>query len=763
MKSKKRKGTAMWYSKLSIRNKLIVLFVPTILILIIAGMVIVRKTIAMVLDKNLEASHNIIGHLAAEAVKTGMEFGDSDLIKESLKGFVNNSKISYVKVLNDKGDVLFSYGNENSHQLNHASASETWYENNNLFMKVPVSSNGKLLGRVIVGQSLEDRNKALSFATNILLILTALGSVAIILFLIKITERLTIPLRQLKKQALKLSEGHLEVAIKYPYEDELGSLIEAFNQMSGAIHQKVNFARELAAGNIENQIEVLSENDVLGKALREVKISLQTMVGELNDLINQQRNGIIDARCKTDQLNGIYAEVLNNLNQALDVVIDPLKETIEILNQYANGNLEHILKELPGDLGQLSDAVQTIQSNLNTLVNESIRQVEEAKNGNLKYRSDAEKLQGAYREILVGFNQTLENMTSPVTEIKDALEKLAEGDLRVKIESDFPGEFSAMKNAFNQSVTALHEALSSISIAVEQIQGGANQVADSSQAVSQGATEQASSLEETTASIEEIAQQAKQNSGYALKANQISSEAQKAAEQGNLQLEEMLKAILTIKNSSDQISKVIKVIDEIAFQTNLLALNAAVEAARAGIHGKGFAVVAEEVRSLAQRSAKAAKETEQLIQNSSQQVKDGTEIANKTVETLQSIIQNTIQVSDLIDEIASASTEQVEGIEQISNALKQIDQVTQANAASAEQSATAADQLSSQANYLQKMVSHFKFYNIGKINSAEAFKANSKMQMGNQYKSFQNNGNGNNGNGKAEVAFDLNDDDFGDF
>ncbi len=749
----------MWYSRLSIRNKLIVLFIPMLMVLIIAGMIIVRKITAMALDKNLEASHKIIGHLAVEAVKTGMEFGDTDLIKESLKGFVNSNKISYVKVLNDKGEVLFSYGRENRYQLNHAASSELWYEDNELFLETPVTSNNKLLGKVIIGQTLADRNNALTFATEILLLLSLVGIIIIVVFLIKITERLIIPLKQLKKQALKLAEGQLEVAIKYPYEDELGSLIHAFNKMSGAILQKVNFARQLAAGKIENEIEVLSENDVLGKALKDVKLSLLSMVEELNQLIHQQQNGNVNARCQTDKLNGIYADVLNNLNQALDVVVEPLKETIEILNQYAAGNLDHVLKELPGDLGQLTEAVKTIQFSLNTLVMESIKQVEEAKNGNLKYRSEAEKLQGAYREILSGFNQTLENMTTPVNEIKHALKKLAEGDLRVKIEADYPGEFGVMKEAFNQSVTALHEALSSILIAVEQIQGGANQVADSSQAVSQGATEQASSLEETTASIEEIAQQARLNSEHAAKANQVSSEAQKAAEQGSLQLEEMLKAILTIKDSSDQISKVIKVIDEIAFQTNLLALNAAVEAARAGVHGKGFAVVAEEVRNLAQRSAKAAKETEQLIQNSGQKVKDGTEIANKTAETLQSIIKNTIEVSDLIDEIASASAEQVEGIDQVSKALKQIDQVTQANAASAEQSAAAADQLSSQASYLQKMVGHFKFYNITNPNSTDSFLVDEDQR----FKPFPNKQNGNNGNGKTEAVFDLNDDDFGEF
>ena len=754
----------MQYSKLSIRNKLIVLFIPTLLVMILCGMIIIRKITAVALDKNLESSHTIIGNLAAEAVKTGLEFGDTDLIKESLRGFVDNSQISFVKVINEKGEALFSYGKLNNNDLNYTARSDIWYDQNDLFVKVPVISKGKVIGKVVVGQTLQSRNKALGFATNVLILLSVLGIIVIVLFIVKISERLVLPLKQLKKQAQALSEGKLEVSIKYPYEDELGALIDAFNRMSKAIHRKVENARQLASGKIDEEINLLSENDELGKALNEVKVSLGVMIDELNGLVKEQQQGNIYARCNTDGLSGVYARVLSNLNQALDVLVEPIKETIEILNQYAHGDLKHTLKELPGELSRLTRAISTIQANLNLLVQESIKQVEEAKNGNLKYRSDADKLSGAYREILAGFNQTLENMTAPVNEIKHALEKLAEGDLRVEIHSGHPGEFGVMEAALNQSVKALHEVLSAIAIAVEQIQGGADQVADSSQAVSQGATEQASSLQETSASIEEISAQARQNSEHAAQANQISSEAQKAAEHGNLQLEQMLKAMLDIEESSAQISKVIKVIDEIAFQTNLLALNAAVEAARAGVHGKGFAVVAEEVRNLAQRSARAAKETEELIQSSTQKVKSGTEIAHKTAETLQSIITNTIKVSDLIDEIASASAEQVAGIEQVSQALKQVDQVTQANAASAEQSAAAADELSSQASYLQKMVAHFK---LTEVSAGDKMKENFNHASQVAYRKAtgrkRKNMNKNNGNGNGQPILDLTDDDFGEF
>jgi len=237
----------------------------------------------------------------------------------------------------------------------------------------------------------------------------------------------------------------------------------------------------------------------------------------------------------------------------------------------------------------------------------------------------------------------------------------------------------------------------------QQTLSAAQQVEASSQQLTQGATEQASSLEETSSALDEMASMTRQNADNAAKASLMAGETKLHAHKGNDSMKEMQGAMKAIGESGDKVGKIIKTIEEIAFQTNLLALNASVEAARAGEHGKGFAVVANEVRNLAQRASVAAKDTQQLIENSQARAKEGAEITLKTGEALGQIMLAAKKLAEAIDEIALASKEQADGITQITNAVSQADQVTQQNAASAEDSATASKDLTSQSESLKEI------------------------------------------------------------
>jgi methyl-accepting chemotaxis protein len=318
--------------------------------------------------------------------------------------------------------------------------------------------------------------------------------------------------------------------------------------------------------------------------------------------------------------------------------------------------------------------------------------------------------------ILLGF--IISRMISnPVKKLAQAADKLAEGDLDIEIEVRTKDEVGQLSYAFKKMTDNLNEVMSNIASAADQVSSGSKQVADSSIALSQGATEQASSVEQLTASLEEIAAQTTQNADSAGQANDIAENAKQNAIQGNDQMKQMLQAMDEINEASGNISKIIKVIDEIAFQTNILALNAAVEAARAGQHGKGFAVVAEEVRNLAARSANAAKETTAMIEGSIKKVEGGTKIANETAEALNKIVEGVAKVAAFVKDIATASNEQAIGISQVNQGIMQVSSVVQTNSATSEESAAASEELSSQAVMLKEQVTRFKLKRDSQIQS----------------------------------------------
>ncbi|MDY6849369.1 MAG: methyl-accepting chemotaxis protein [Thermodesulfobacteriota bacterium] len=334
-------------------------------------------------------------------------------------------------------------------------------------------------------------------------------------------------------------------------------------------------------------------------------------------------------------------------------------------------------------------------------LNKTVRMLQELGRGHLSNRLHLER-KDEIGQMAKAMDEFAENMQK---EIVTPLRKLAEGDLDFEIRPY--DDQDVLRGAMKKVGDDLNDIMGRIQSSGTQISGGANQVADTSQSLSQGATEQASSLEEIAASMNEMASQISMSADNAQSANDLSGRMKQAATEGSARMRQMMAAMDEVNEAGQNVSKIIKVIEEIAFQTNLLALNAAVEAARAGQHGKGFAVVAEEVRNLAARSAKAATETSQLIEGSVAKSANAGEIASQTETSLEQMVAEVTKVSDLVSEIAAAAREQAEGIGQVNQGLGQIDQVTQQNTANAEESAAAAEELSSQAENLRQMLARF--------------------------------------------------------
>jgi methyl-accepting chemotaxis protein len=307
-----------------------------------------------------------------------------------------------------------------------------------------------------------------------------------------------------------------------------------------------------------------------------------------------------------------------------------------------------------------------------------------------------------------GVNRTLDLVIDPVNESIAILKRMAEGDLTSTMTGDYKGDFDILKTALNNTIDSINDILGQVAMAVEQVSAGSQQVSQASQSLSQGATEQASSLEEITSSVTEISGQTRRNTENAVQVNGLAKTAKADAEQGNVQMKDLVAAMSDINKSAEEIRKIVKAIDDISFQINLLALNANVEAARAGKYGKGFAVVAEEVRNLAVRSAGSVKETTNMVDEAIKNIGRGNELVDVTAKQLDSIVGGAGKVAQLSEEVAVAGREQTQGLEQISTGLNQIDQVTQANTANAEESASASEELASQAQQLKSMIARFK-------------------------------------------------------
>lgn len=576
-----------------------------------------------------------------------------------------------------------------------------WQDRLNAFIKTQ---------KALVGEAMLDIEK---IGDNVRLIFLSLIALAVVMMIpsgIWVTRQITQPLQAAVDVADSVAAGNFDNQVDTSGKDETSHLLQTLSRMQSDLKARTEKEREVAAEamrikvalDVGSNCVMLADRD--GVIIYCNKAALDMMRNAESDLRKDLPN------FRADTIVGSSFDIYHRNPSHQRNLLAALKAPVRSQIQVGGRTFSLVATPVLGDGGvRLGTVVEWLDRTGEVAIEQEVSEIiEAAVVGDFSRRIGVDDKQGFFLRLSSGINGMLDANSQVLEEIGKMLARLADGDLTQKIDMPYQGLLAKVRDDANGTVDNLRAIVSSLKEATDSINTAASEIAMGNQDLSGRTEQQASSLEETASSMEQLTGTVQQNAINASRANELAGSAQKVAEQGGAVFGEVVNTMGAIQQSSNRIADIIGVIDGIAFQTNILALNAAVEAARAGEQGRGFAVVATEVRSLAQRSASAAKEIKSLIADSVDKVATGHRLVDQAGATMGEVVSSIQRVAHLIADISSASAEQSTGIAQVGLAITQMDEVTQQNAALVEQAAAAAESLQEQARCLADAVSVFR-------------------------------------------------------
>ncbi len=430
---------------------------------------------------------------------------------------------------------------------------------------------------------------------------------------------------------------------------------------------------------------------------------------EVDRLCQSVREGRLQERADESKATGDFQKLFTGVNDLIEAFVQPINVTSNYVDRISKGDIPpQITDEYQGDFNTIKQNLNSCIDVMNGLLEETNRLIDAAGQGQLDQRGDAARFAGGWGELVGGVNRLLDAVVAPLNAAANVLAGMAEKDFSQQIDGEYQGDFGVLKDNVNRVVENVRAAISEINQSADQFNEGSRVIAESSQSLAQGAQTQSASVEQVNASVEELSSSVASVKENAHQADDVAKQTSQLAETGGSAVQKSTEAMELIKTSSNQIAEIIQVISEIASQTNLLALNAAIEAARAGEHGLGFAVVADEVRKLAERSNQAAGEITSLIKESTQRVEEGSRLSEETGTSLKQIVESVEATAGKISEIATATVQQAANAEEVAKAIQGIAEVTEQAAAGSEHMASSSEQLGAQAAALRELGGTFR-------------------------------------------------------